>query len=84
MLGAERCSDRARVIYICIGNRGCHIVLDSCSPSHNGGKNIVLRTLERLLRKAKPGLRLNEHIDELGDINRRLAVLARRSNRALR
>jgi hypothetical protein len=57
---------------------------DSCSPSHNGGKNIVLRTLERLLRKAKPGLRLNEHIDESGDINRRLAVLARRSNRALR
>ena len=47
-------------------------------------KMIVLRTLERLLRKAKPGLRLNEHIDESGDINRRLAVLARRSNRALR
>ena len=45
---------------------------------------IVFRTLERLLRKAKPGLRLNEHIDESGDINRRFAVLARRSNRALR
>jgi hypothetical protein len=26
------------------------------------------RALERLLRKAKPGLRLNEHIDEPGDI----------------
>ncbi len=26
------------------------------------------RLLDRLLRKAKPGLRLNEHIDEPGDI----------------
>ena len=26
------------------------------------------RTLERILRKAKPGLRLNEHIDEPGEI----------------
>ena len=31
------------------------------------------RTLERLLRKAKPGLRLNEHIDEPGEIVFRLA-----------
>jgi hypothetical protein len=45
---------------------------------------IVFRTLERLLRKAKPGLGLNEHIEEPGNINLRLAVLARRSNRALR
>jgi hypothetical protein len=30
-------SIRPRVICICIGNRECHIVLDSYSPWHNGG-----------------------------------------------